>query len=427
MAPLVILVGKNNTGKSYVASLIWALRAANEILPRLAIKKFTGLQWLAPTFAAVNKSGSGANIDNCTDKLQATINEFLSEHKKAFIADLFANQDINIGSLSIKLEEQKKISINIEPLTENESYMGRISYKNNRIELRSKTHNPDIHFSIWMITYIIIYLTKGSRNSKNIEDQIYIPAARTGLMVAYNALVSDLFRAMGPITTPQLKNKNEIPLPIVSFLQSLTTLKENTKLPLYEIAKEIEQKIMGGQISAEAAPNQRFMYSNKMCGFTLPLHLSSSMITELAPFILLLKAGKGKGGIVFEEPEAHLHLSAQRILARGIVRLVNVGVPVVITTHSDTFLQQINNMIHLHSHSNREQEMKRLGYNENEILDPDSVRGYEFIDDGGGTIVTELEKRREGLVVQSLNDPLFSLAQETLELQKDDVAETEKN
>jgi predicted ATPase len=204
-------------------------------------------------------------------------------------------------------------------------------------------------------------------------------------------------------------------------------LKENTKLPLYEIAKEIEQKIMGGQISAEAAPNQRFMYSNKMCGFTLPLHLSSSMITELAPFILLLKAGKGKGGIVFEEPEAHLHLSAQRILARGIVRLVNVGVPVVITTHSDTFLQQINNMIHLHSHSNREQEMKRLGYNENEILDPDSVRGYEFIDDGGGTIVTELEKRREGLVVQSLNDPLFSLAQETLELQKDDVAETEKN
>ena len=63
------------------------------------------------------------------------------------------------------------------------------------------------------------------------------------------------------------------------------------------------------------------------------------MVSELAPLILFLKYLVRPGDLlILEEPESHLHPAAQRRLARGIVRLVNAGVKVLITTHSETFV-----------------------------------------------------------------------------------------
>lgn len=152
---------------------------------------------------------------------------------------------------------------------------------------------------------------------------------------------------------------------------------------------------------------------------SLPLHLASSMITELAPFLALLRSRNGFEALIFEEPEAHLHLSAQREMARALVKIVNLGIPVVITTHSDTFVQQINLLMHLHGHKRRDELMAKFGYEANETLDPEKARAYEFVDDGSGrTVAKELKKEEEGFVVPSLNETLADLAKELYEFDK---------
>jgi predicted ATPase len=72
------------------------------------------------------------------------------------------------------------------------------------------------------------------------------------------------------------------------------------------------------------------------------------MVSELAPVILFLKYLVRPGDLVIlEEPESHLHPASQRQMARGIARLVNAGVRVIITTHSDYFIGQVNNLLKL--------------------------------------------------------------------------------
>lgn len=110
----------------------------------------------------------------------------------------------------------------------------------------------------------------------------------------------------------------------------------------------LQSRVIHGEIEASSDEIPAFSYRGEGMDVALPLHATSSMITEMTPFLLVLKGRFSTGLLIFEEPEAHLHLSAQRAMARAIARLLNSGMRMVITTHSDTFLQQINNLMALH-------------------------------------------------------------------------------
>lgn len=176
---------------------------------------------------------------------------------------------------------------------------------------------------------------------------------------------------------------------------------------------------MNGRIEIDNSRGLNVSYVGGNLQRRLPLYLASSMISELSPFVLLLRSRGRFGGFIIEEPEAHLHLSAQREMARALVKIVNMGIPVVITTHSDTFVQQINLLMHLHQHKRRDELMAKFGYEANETLDPEKARAYEFVDDGSGrTVARELTKEEEGFVVPSLNETLADLAKELYEFDK---------
>lgn len=149
-----------------------------------------------------------------------------------------------------------------------------------------------------------------------------------------------------------------------------------------------------------------------------PLHATSSMVTELAPFLIALRSSRSISLLVFEEPEAHLHLSAQRIMAQALARIVNLGVTVIVTSHSDTFVQEINNLIQIHQSADRQGLMKKFGYEDADLIDPKKIKGYEFTQSGDETEVCELKLIPQGFVVPSLNESLRSLAEETVAIQQ---------
>ena len=80
---------------------------------------------------------------------------------------------------------------------------------------------------------------------------------------------------------------------------------------------------------------------------------------------------------MIDEPELNLHPKNQRALARLVVRLVNAGVKVFITTHSDYLVKELNTLIMLHQRSaHTRQVQQQHGYDDAELLAPQCVRLY---------------------------------------------------
>ena len=81
---------------------------------------------------------------------------------------------------------------------------------------------------------------------------------------------------------------------------------------------------------------------------TFPLMRASSMVSELAPVVLYLRYRVSPGSLlIIEEPESHLHPGMQAAFARELAKLVRSGVRIILTTHSEWFLEQLGNLLRL--------------------------------------------------------------------------------
>jgi hypothetical protein len=195
---------------------------------------------------------------------------------------------------------------------------------------------------------------------------------------------------------------------------------------LDEVADFLEREVVRGRIDIEKSseityPEIYYEPINGQPGMgTFPLHQTSSMVSELAPVILFLKYLVRRGDmVILEEPESHLHPASQRQMARGIARLVNMGVKVIITTHSDYFIGQINNLLKL-SRASR-QKRTREGYSAEDCLKSDDVSAYHFRMDNsqGGSRVEELPITPDfGIDEQEFAKVSEALYEETISLQR---------
>ena len=80
---------------------------------------------------------------------------------------------------------------------------------------------------------------------------------------------------------------------------------------------------------------------------------------------------------MIDEPELNLHPENQRRIARLFARLVNIGMKVFITTHSDYIIKELNTLIMLNQRGERLEALaERENYSNLEFLNPDKVRVY---------------------------------------------------
>ena len=113
--------------------------------------------------------------------------------------------------------------------------------------------------------------------------------------------------------------------------------------------------------------------------FCIPLYLASSSATELSNLYFYFAMGRHTEDLILiiDEPESHLDTINQISFARALARWVNSGVRVLVSTHSDYIIKEINNLIMLSgSFSDKEETVKSLGYQRDDYLKPNSVRAY---------------------------------------------------
>lgn len=187
-------------------------------------------------------------------------------------------------------------------------------------------------------------------SSPKSQDMYYLPAARSGIMQSHRVIATSLVKRS---TRVGLERFPEVPTMsgvIADFMERIILFEDEIvpKDNMAHIAKTLENDVLFGQIrlkpSASGYPD--FRYFPQGINEEIRLSQTSSMVSELAPLVLLLRSGIKPGDtLIIEEPEAHLHPGAQADMAVILARLVRAGVRVIITTHSDWLLQEIGNLI----------------------------------------------------------------------------------
>lgn len=126
----------------------------------------------------------------------------------------------------------------------------------------------------------------------------------------------------------------------------------------------------------------------------LRLTEASSAVRSLVVIWYWLKAEATKGNmLLIDEPELNLHPENQRAFARFLAKLVNLNVKVLITTHSDTILREFNTLIMLaRSGDHTESVRKEFGYGADEYLKAEKVLLYV----ANGKTLTPAGKQRRG-------------------------------
>jgi len=178
------------------------------------------------------------------------------------------------------------------------------------------------------------------------------------------------------------KFSSEYPIPVrrnVDFIRELSSI-SNKESFIYKKHRDILTdfaNIIGGKYKVAKDGNVQYAPStNKR--LRLSMVESSSAVRSLLDIGFYLRhIAKPGDMLIVDEPELNLHPENQRRIARLFVRLVNIGIKVFITTHSDYIIKELNTLIMLNkksTYTNRIAAEEK--YNEKEFLSADKLKVF---------------------------------------------------
>ena len=218
---------------------------------------------------------------------------------------------------------------------------------------------------------------------------LLLPAERSGINLFFRELNSRraaLFRH----ATSQTLDTNELlkdilvsryPQPIHDYIEFMTAqpeIKRQTSEKFADLAAWLQKEVLRvkykvdryGDISIAPARTKTEM----------GLHLGSSTAkTFFGLWSYLNHLAQPGDCLMIDEPELNLHPLNQRNIARLLAELVNRGLRVVVSTHSDYMVREWGNLVMLHKDfPERDAIAKRHGLTSAQWLSADKVHAYEF-------------------------------------------------
>jgi predicted ATPase len=275
---------------------------------------------------------------------------FLEEYIESAVIFMSENHNLDIHNIVSKEEQEKVIRKTI--LEKKESL-------NNTLAM--------------LLFNSLYYLLSNSILTKFFGSvSYYIPSDKT----------SEIQKLSEKISKIMLSKDNLYKQTSREYINEILKIDENKKTDFYNIGEEFEKELMEGSIEIKNSKTLPKINYVRQDGLKMPFQHVSSSINELSSIVLYLKHILKKGNfLIIDEPEAHLHPKNQRLYIKYIIRAVNQGLNVLITTHSDYILEQLNNLIKINKIQNEQDKahvMKSKGYVEEDLLDDDLVNIYHF-------------------------------------------------
>lgn len=429
-APLTLFVGDNNSGKSYLMSLLWGIRnLGGELLYAGDASEKTEsddrlLCWVKKQIEAAREQGVHTVLaSEIGDELQIVLQERIHQNRDKFVKAIFNSSDVEIEELQIELTGLADISLDFIVREHGRNMGVAITNTGNdgvELALSEKERATGILEEKTGRYFVNTLMALVLDSHGGFNREIYFPAARTGFM-----LTKDIINKVSRRTTFNVAEEQEAMVPFVrpinQFLDVINDLAFNgeSNEDFAEIAQYLEGSMADGTVEMSALPNKEAMYvpNGKTSG--MPLRITSAVVTELSPLILVLKHKRYVDALFYEEPEMCLHPQLQQKMGRVLCRMVNAGVQMNVTTHSDIILQHVNNMIRLSGREDREEICHRLGYTARDLLSPQKVKVYQLKTVAGGkTKVEELSCGENGFAVPTFNDALDRIMDEAYVIQE---------
>jgi len=248
-----------------------------------------------------------------------------------------------------------------------------------------------------------------------IPSVYYLPASRTGIMQFHEAAIEYSVRSIKPTkfkSQPMQINRDFL----YFFYSSPSQRIEDEPLDhINELLEKFEKRVLTGKIERkEDHLKSRFEYQIRLEKLELGLLQSSSLITEITPMIVYLKYHLNRKDIlIIEEPEAHLNLKNQWLLAKILVGCVREGIKIVVITHSHYLISRFNNFILSSQLSPKNREKSHLV--QKDYLLPEEVVVNEFkqvSDESNQYEIINYDATSDGINFNSFNDVIEELSNE---------------
>lgn len=390
LGDLTIIAGRNNTGKTYLVYTLYGF-----------LKQENAGPWDIPhveeiTVEVIEKGYFKRTVDRETlNQERKEIIHVLSNYfSKEYLADVFSSSRDAFEGASIKVglpdEFSKDTPLKIISRTDRSlsiQYDGTdiiIAYKNTKKE-SPRTGNMLFNISNLYRHFIIPELP---------YDPFILSAERFGISLFYRELdftknqLVDLLQKKSDDKdrdrfSPYIfidRTTSRYALPIkdnIDYTRDIYNLKRR-RSELYEDKLFDNIKDMMEGYYRSSGDDIELMSKRKGRSFSIPLHLASSSARGLSDLYFYLRHVAQKNQLVIiDEPESHLDTANQIQLARLLARMIQAGLKVLITTHSDYIIKEINNLIMLsRSFKNKKEVVRELEYRNDDFLKPDSIRAY---------------------------------------------------
>ena len=206
---------------------------------------------------------------------------------------------------------------------------------------------------------------------------------RKELNFARNRLLEEMAKTDQSVNPVDLlfKTYQDYALPVkdnVDFTRQLETLAKKNSFIAEQHPDVLVtfSDIIGGEY--RVTKNDELYYIPNGKKVKLTMDESSSAVRSLLDIGFYLKHMAQPGDLLMvDEPELNLHPENQRRVARLFARLVNLGIKVFITTHSDYIVKELNTLIMLnHDKQHLKNIAEREGYCRDELISSDQVKVY---------------------------------------------------
>lgn len=399
--PLTVFVGPSNTGKSYLATMIYALHryfAENldmppYVFPRrirspgLTNKKVIDPEvkkdldaWLASvvekgelaplseriedTICSVVEGAEDMAIPVEGETLRCFGVETFSElirrpraQAAEIVVDLQQRDEESSMQYRLKIRRNAKFRVtgNIIGRMTTFSDLMRSSgdaprFLGGLLYMASRSNKDDVFYL--RLLAMLSDMTRNILTDSLRRHTYYLPADRTGVMHSHKVVVSALVQNA---TTAGLRPATDVPIlsgVLADFLGQLIQMAGNRRSKRKRnddaLASQIEKTVLRGRVHVDAPDENypHFVYRPEGWKTELPLMRSSSMVSELAPIVLYLRHIVRPGDIlIIEEPESHLHPAMQVEVIQRLVEVVRSGIRVIVTTHSEWVLDELANIV----------------------------------------------------------------------------------
>ena len=239
---------------------------------------------------------------------------------------------------------------------------------------------------------------------------------RKELNFARNRLLEEMSRTDRNIDPLELlfKSYQDYPLPVKVNVDFIRKLEDVAKEDSF-IAKDHPHilsdfaDIIGGEYIAGSDDTIYFRPARQRLKLTMDESSSAARSLLDIGFFLRHVAAPGQM-LMVDEPELNLHPENQRRIARLLARLVNVGIRVFITTHSDYIIRELNTLIMLnHDKPHLKRIARDNGYQVAELISSDQVRVYMAQEDLMPLEKGQVRRRRGHTLVPADVDPQLGI------------------